>query len=132
MHARNPSQVLRFSWILLGLSLGCTSGSGAGPGASVGGAGTGGSGTGPGGVPVGTNPGGVTLTCDKGAAPGVSPLMKLSTREYKNTVQDLLSAVGAGSVQSSIDGLVASIPDDSLADGFRGRDNRTALEHVQG
>lgn len=83
-------------------------------------------------VPVGTNPGGVTIVCDQGAAPGVSPLMKLSTLEYKNTVKDLLGSVGAAAVLPSIEGLLASIPDDSLADGFRGRDNRTALEHVQG
>lgn len=67
-----------------------------------------------------------------GAAPGVSPLMKLSTLQYRNTVRDLLAALGATSLQANIDGLVSSIPDDSLADGFRGRDNRTALEHVQG
>ncbi len=83
-------------------------------------------------VPVGTNPGGVTIKCDQGAAPGVSPLMKLSTREYRNTVKDLLTSVGASAALPAIDGLLQSIPDDSLADGFRGRDNRTALEHVQG
>ena len=89
-------------------------------------------GSGPGGVPIGTNPGGVTILCDQGVAPGVSPLLKLSTLQYKNTVKDLLSAVGAGAVLPSLEGLLGSIPDDSLADGFRGRDNRTALEHVQG
>ena len=89
-------------------------------------------GSGPGGVPVGTNPGGVTIKCDQGAAPGISPLMKLSTREYQNTVKDLLTSVGASAALPAIDGLLPSIPDDSLADGFRGRDNRTALEHVQG
>jgi hypothetical protein len=58
--------------------------------------------------------------------------MKLSTRQYRNTVRDLLSAVGAGSISNDIDSLTAAIPDDSLAEGFRGLDNRTALEHVQG
>jgi len=58
--------------------------------------------------------------------------MKLSTLQYKNTVKDLLTRVGAAAVLPSIDGLLQSIPDDSLADGFRGLDNRTALEHVQG
>jgi hypothetical protein len=87
---------------------------------------------GPGVVPPGTNPGGVMLMCDMGAAPGVSPLMKLSTRQYRNTVRDLLSAVGASSISANVESLVASIPDDSLGDGFRGLDNRTALEHVQG
>jgi len=72
------------------------------------------------------------LTCDQSAAPGVSPLMKLSTLQYKNTVKDLLNAVGAGSIAQSLESLLGSIPDDSLVDGFRGRDNRTTLEHVQG
>jgi Protein of unknown function (DUF1592)/Protein of unknown function (DUF1588)/Protein of unknown function (DUF1595)/Protein of unknown function (DUF1587) len=116
--------------MVCGLALGCTSGGG-GPAAGAGGMAAAG-GTGPGGVPVGTNPGGVTIKCDQGAAPGVSPLMKLSTREYQNTVKDLLTSVGASAALPAIDGLLHSIPDDSLADGFRGRDNRTALEHVQG
>ncbi|HYP86825.1 MAG TPA: DUF1592 domain-containing protein, partial [Polyangiaceae bacterium] len=89
-------------------------------------------GTGPGGVPVGTNPGGVKVSCDQSAAPGESPLMKLSTLQYRNTVKDLLSSVGAQSLLADVASLLASIPDDSLADGFRGRDNRTTLEHVQG
>jgi hypothetical protein len=58
--------------------------------------------------------------------------MKLSTQQYRNSVTDLLTAVGAESVVASIGGLLASIPDDSTSEGFRGRDNRTALEHVQG
>jgi len=86
----------------------------------------------PGDVPVGSNPGGVSVTCDEAAAPGVSPLMRLSTLQYRNTVRDLLSAVGASAVLPSIEGKLGSIPDDSLGDGFRGLDNRTALEHVQG
>jgi len=89
-------------------------------------------GSGPGSVPVGTNPGGVSVTCDQSAAPGESPLMKLSTLQYRNTVKDLLSSVGAASVLPQLESLLSSIPDDSLADGFRGRDNRTTLEHVQG
>lgn len=112
------------------MALGCTSGGGSPAAGASGGATAGG--TGPGAVPVGTNPGGVTIACDQSAAPGISPLMKLSTREYQNTVKDLLTSVGASAVLPAIDGLLHSIPDDSLADGFRGRDNRTALEHVQG
>lgn len=133
MTTRKPLGIRVFSLVLCGLGLACTSGGGA-PTAAAGAGGMGSAvgGGGPGEVPVGTNPGGVTITCDKGAAPGVSPLMKLSTREYKNTVKDLLTSVGAAAVLPGIDGLMASIPDDSLADGFRGRDNRTALEHVQG
>jgi hypothetical protein len=115
--------------ILCGLA--CTS-SGGGPPAGTGGSSANVGGAGPGEVPLGTNPGGVTVACDKSAAPGVSPLMKLSTLEYQNTVKDLLKSVGAAAVLPSIEGSLASIPDDSLADGFRGRDNRTGLEHVQG
>ena len=112
--------------------LACTSGGG-GPAVATGGNNGGNvGGAGPGEVPVGTNPGGVTVMCDEGAAPGVSPLMKLSTLAYQNTVKDLLKSVGAAAVLPLIEGLLASIPDDSLADGFRGRDNRTGLEHVQG
>ena len=86
----------------------------------------------PGAVPVGSNPGGVAVACDMGAAPGVSPLMKLSTVQYRNTVRDLLQAVGADAVLPAVQALTASIPDDSLTHGFRGRDNRTAIEQVQG
>lgn len=110
--------------------MGCSSGGSGSAPAGAGGSASGGAG--PGEVPVGTNPGGVTLTCDKSAAPGVSPLMKLSTLQYQNTVKDLLGAVGASAITPSLAGLLGAIPDDSLADGFRGRDNRTALEHVQG
>jgi hypothetical protein len=128
---RNLLQSRIFPVVFCGLGLACTSGGG-GPVAGAAGSGGNVGGAGPGEVPVGTNPGGVTVMCDKGAAPGVSPLMKLSTLQYQNTVKDLLTSVGAAAVLPSIDGLLASIPDDSLADGFRGRDNRTALEHVQG
>jgi hypothetical protein len=121
--------------VLLALSVSCHS---AGPSSAGSGgttsvpAGAAGSPEAPGQVPVGTNPGGVTVTCDSSAAPGVSPLMRLSTLQYRNTVKDLLAAVGASAVVPTIDGKLGSIPDDSLADGFRGLDNRTALEHVAG
>ena len=83
-------------------------------------------------LPVVSNPGGTTVRCDPKAEPGVSPLMKLSTVQYRNTVRDLLAAVGADAALASIEAPLASVPDDSLGDGFRGLDNRTALEHVQG
>jgi hypothetical protein len=120
---------------LLAFALGCTSGaSGPSAGGLGGNSGSGGQsdGTTPGEVPVGTNPGGVTVSCDPAASPSVSPLLRLSTLQYRNTVKDLLAAVGASALLPSIDAPLGSIPDDSLADGFRGQDNRTALEHVQG
>lgn len=98
----------------------------------AGAASAGGGGMAPGSVPPGTNPGGVQLACDTAAAPGASPLQRLTTRQYRNTVSDLLSAIGASKLVPEIEQLSASIPDDSSSDGFRGLDNRTALEHVQG
>jgi len=118
---------------LFALALGCTGGAtderAVGPASG----GSSGSGSGAAGaVPIGSNPGGVTVSCDKTAKPGVSPLLRLSTLQYRNTVKDLLDAVGAGAALPIIEGPLASIPDDSLGDGFRGLDQRTALEHVQG
>jgi hypothetical protein len=132
-----PSKQLRsraFSGVVCWLLLSCSSGESA-PIVATGGSTTNSAGSGPvgpGEVPVGSNPGGVTVACDMSAAPGESPLMKLSTLEYQNTVKDLLTGVGAAKVLPNLEGLLASIPDDSLSEGFRRRDNRTALEHVQG
>src|SRR5690606_35373004 len=64
--------------------------------------------------------------------PGVSPLMKLTTQQYRNSVRDLLTMTGAVDVIDGIDGLLDSVPDDSLGDSFRGLDQRISLEHVQG
>lgn len=111
------------------LALGCTSGVTSPNDPGVGG--QAGSSGGPG-VAPGTNPGGASIECAQGLQPGVSPLMKMSTLQYGNTVKDLLSVVGAGAALPALDGLIKAIPDDSLGDGFRGRDNRTTLEHVQG
>lgn len=127
---RHPGMVV----VVCALGLGCSSGSSgpAAPGAMSTGGSSSSGGSGPGDVPVGSNPGGVSVPCDTSLSPGVSPLMKLSTAEYRNTVKDLLASVGAAAVLPSLDGLLGAIPDDSLADGFRSRDNRTTLEHVQG
>jgi hypothetical protein len=131
MNARNSLLGGGLTALLVSFTaVGCTSGGGAPTSPASGGSGAGGSGAAE--VPVGSNPGGVDVTCDAGTTPGVSPLMKLSTLQYRNTVKDLLLAVGAGAVLPSLDGALGSIPDDSLADGFRGRDNRTGREHVQG
>lgn len=87
--------------------------------------------SGPGAIPDGSNPGGVEVTCDV-TEPGVSPLMKLSTVQYRNTVRDLLTVSGAGQIASEVEDALASVPDDSLGDSFRGMDGRISLEHVQG
>jgi hypothetical protein len=90
-----------------------------------------GDGTGPGALPPGINPGGMTLDCGASLEPGVTPLLKLSTRQYRNTVRDLLTAAGAPEVLAAVEPHLASVPDDSLGDSFRGLDNRISLEHVQ-
>ncbi|MEI9954368.1 MAG: DUF1592 domain-containing protein [Pseudomonadota bacterium] len=137
MNAKKPRLRPFLCATLLAFPLGCNSGgpeagaAGLGGASSEGGSESGG-GAAPGDIPVGTNPGGVTVKCDPAASPGVSPLLRLSTLQYRNTVKDLLDALGASALLPAIAGQLGSIPDDSLADGFRGQDNRTALEHVQG
>lgn len=81
---------------------------------------------------VGETPGGVALACDQALDLAVNPLLKLSTTQYRNTVRDLLEKFGLNSLQTDVEMAMASIPDDSLGDGFRGLDDRVALEHVQG
>jgi hypothetical protein len=122
----------------IGGAAGRSGGNGA-PNGSSGGGGPGASGTGdpgsvppgPGAVPPGTNPGGVTVKCDANAAPGVTPLLKLSTLEYRNTVRDLLGATGAPTLATSLAPLLTAVPDDSLGSSFRVLDDRISLEHVQ-
>jgi hypothetical protein len=81
---------------------------------------------------VGETPGGVEVTCDRSRDLAVTPLLKLSTTQYKNTIRDLLAKYGLTSLEAAVETAMASIPDDSLGDGFRGLDDRVALEHVQG
>src|SRR6478609_10419036 len=99
---------LRATWCtaLLALALGCHSAetsTGASGGTVSVPSSDGGSGS-PSSIPVGSNPGGVSVSCDATAAPGVSSLMRLSTLQYRNTVKDLLAAVGVSAVLPSIDG----------------------------
>jgi hypothetical protein len=103
---------------------------GANPGAAAGGSGAE-PGSRPGQVPPGTNPGGVDVECEDDATAGPTPLTKLSTLQYRNTVRDLLAASGFGSMPAGVAGPLASVPDDSLGDSFRALDNRISLEHVQ-
>lgn len=87
--------------------------------------------TGPGAVPEGVNPGGAALDCTA-TDPGESPLLKLSTLQYRNTVSDLLSAANMEAVLPAVEASLASIPDDSLGDSFRTLDARVSIQHVQG
>jgi hypothetical protein len=71
-------------------------------------------------------------TCPAGGGePGVSPLMKLSTLQYRNTVRDLLSASGLDAVATEVAPMLAAIPDDSTV-AFRGLDARISDDHIQG
>ncbi len=87
--------------------------------------------SGPGALPEGTDPGGVDITC-MAKEPGVSPLIKLSTVQYRNTVRDLLAASGIGDIVQDVETTLSSIPSDTLVDSFRGLDARVSMEHVQG
>ena len=105
-------------------------GGAAGGSAGTSGATSGGSGGRSGSVPPGSNPGGIELTCEA-TAPGPTPLTKLTTREYRNTVRDLLLATGFGDMPSEVLSRLDAVPDDSQGESFRTLDNRISLEHVQ-
>jgi Protein of unknown function (DUF1592)/Protein of unknown function (DUF1588)/Protein of unknown function (DUF1595)/Protein of unknown function (DUF1585) len=79
-----------------------------------------------GGDEKGTQP---TLTPE--TEPSVTPLMKLSTRQYQNTVIDLLAASGLSSIAPTVQPLIDSVPADAT-DTFKGLDNRVASEHMNG
>jgi hypothetical protein len=81
-------------------------------------------------VPPGSNPGGIMPVCEA-TEPGATPLMKLSTLQYKNTVRDLLAMSGAASLIDRVESALDAVPSDSLGDSFRVLDNRISLEHVQ-
>lgn len=69
-------------------------------------------------------------TCPTGdPEPGVTPLMKLSTVQYRNTVRDLLAASGLSAVADGLTTLLAAVPDDSTV-AFRGLDPRISTDHV--
>ena len=71
-------------------------------------------------------------TCPPGGGePGVTPLTKLSTVQYRNTVRDLLGASGLSAVATEVAPMLAAIPDDSTV-AFRGLDARISSDHIQG
>lgn len=80
----------------------------------------------------GVGPTQVELTCEQDAAVAESPLLKLSTTQYRNTVLDLARRLGLDSLISGLTPLLAKVPADSLGDSFRALDGRIAIEHVQG
>lgn len=138
-----------------GASAGGGSGSGGAPGASGSGAATGtgtGSVSGVGGGPSGTGnapgagsggtpaagTGGATPaapamfgTCPSdGGEPGPTPIMKLSTIQYRNTVRDLLAASGVAAVTDDLGTMLAAVPEDSTVT-LRGLDQRVSSDHLQ-
>jgi len=94
--------------------------------------GTGGASGGAGGTtPAPTSPD-MFGTCPSGGGePGASPLIKLSTIQYRNTVRDLLTASGLPDVATEVAPMLAAIPDDSTV-AFRGLDTRVSSDHIQG
>jgi hypothetical protein len=106
-------------------STGGTSGS-SGKGTAGGGGDSGSSGTG-----SSTDPALFGACPDGDPAAGVTPLSKLSTVQYRNTVQDLLTASGLGDVVAEVSARLASVPDDSTQASFRGLDKRISGAHIQ-
>ena len=66
-----------------------------------------------------------------GGEPGVTPLIKLSTLQYRNTVRDLLAASGLASLADRGRADAGGVPDDSTV-AFRGLDARISSDHIQG
>jgi hypothetical protein len=94
--------------------------------------GTGGASSGTGGtMPAPTSPDMFGSCPSGGGEPGASPLIKLSTIQYRNTVRDLLAASGLADVATEVAPMLAAIPDDSTV-AFRGLDTRVSSDHIQG
>jgi hypothetical protein len=110
-------------------------GAGAGSGGSSATTGTGGQpgggGSGTGNMPGNTTPAAFGTCPSGGGEPGVTPLMKLSTLQYRNTVRDLLAASGLAAITAEVAAPLAAIPDDSTV-AFRGLDPRISSAHLQG
>lgn len=101
----------------------------AGDGGTSSSAGSANAGAASGGAPLVTNPGQFGACPSGDAEPGATPLMKLSTAQYRNTVRDLLSASGLGELNAELAPLLAAVPDDSSVQ-FRGLDARVSADHV--
>jgi hypothetical protein len=93
--------------------------------------GSSGGGSTPGATPGGPGAPAAPAMCKSTADPGPTPIFKLSTLQYRNTVKDLLAASGVAMVADEVKAVLASIPEDSTVT-FRGMDNRVFADHVQG
>ncbi len=67
--------------------------------------------------------------CVSPPAPGVAPLTKLSTLQYRNTVRDLLAASGLQALAIELGPKLDAVPDDSDV-SFRTLDNRVTDQHL--
>jgi Protein of unknown function (DUF1592)/Protein of unknown function (DUF1588)/Protein of unknown function (DUF1595)/Protein of unknown function (DUF1587) len=110
-----------------------TGGSTNGGESDSGGSGAGGSGAGGSSGTAQTSDPSAFGTCPTGDPdPGVTPLSKLSTVQYRNTVQDLLSASGLDDLVATVAPLLDAVPDDSTQASFRGLDKRISSDHISG
>jgi len=101
---------------------------GSGGGTSTGGGS--GSTTGSGGTPAQPPPATFGACPAGGGEPGPTPLMKLSTIQYRNTVRDLLASSGVGAVASELVTMLAAVPEDSTV-SLRGLDQRVTGDHLK-
>lgn len=77
-------------------------------------------------------PGKSSVVCKSDVELAESPLLKLSTLQYQNTVRDLLTSYELDDLLPEVEDAMARIPADSMGDAFRRLDDRIAIEHVQG
>ena len=75
-------------------------------------------------------PSAVNPRCDARAELVPEPLRRLSSREYLNTIRDLLAPYGGASAFPGVQEALARLPEDSLGDTFRTLDTRLSIEHV--
>jgi hypothetical protein len=80
---------------------------------------------------IGTGGAPAAPVCQATADPGPTPLFRLSTLQYRNTVRDLLAMSGVAAVADELKEPLGAIPDDSTV-SFRGLDNRISADHVAG
>lgn len=71
----------------------------------------------------------VPVPPDCSAGPGETPLRRLSTQQYQNTVRDLLAQSGVPELTATVQPLLDAVPADSTL-AFTGLDNRLSGQHL--
>ncbi len=79
------------------------------------------------GLPMQTGP--VDMPDGKTCKPDATPLLKLTSRQYRNTLRDLLHSVGAESAWKSAQEALVTLPPD-VHEGYRQLDERVAQNHI--